>query len=87
MLQVSRDASAGEIKKAYRRQAMKCHPDRNPGDRQAEERFKDVKEAYEVLSDADKRKNYDHFGHAGAAAGGERSGGSGCGNGTAGALW
>jgi len=70
VLQVSRDASANEIKKAYRRQAMKCHPDRNPGDRQAEERFKDVKEAYEVLSDADKRKNYDHFGHAGAAGGG-----------------
>jgi molecular chaperone DnaJ len=71
VLGVNRDASNEEIKKAYRRLAMKYHPDRNPDKPQAEERFKEVKEAFEVLSDPDKRAAYDQFGHAGvdAAAG------------------
>ena len=64
-LGVSRDASAEDIKKAYRRQALKYHPDRNPGDAAAEAQFKAVTEAYQVLSDAEKRSNYDRFGEAG----------------------
>ena len=62
LLGVSRDASADEIKKAYRKQALKYHPDRNPGDKEAEEHFKEVAEAYDVLSDPDKRSRYDQFG-------------------------
>lgn len=62
VLGVKRTASAGEIKKAYRRLARKFHPDVNPGDKRAEERFKEVQEAYEVLSDAEKRKTYDRYG-------------------------
>jgi molecular chaperone DnaJ len=71
LLGVQRDASEAEIKKAYRRLAMKYHPDRNPDDKTAEEKFKEAKEAYDVLSDARKRAAYDQFGHAGvdAAAG------------------
>lgn len=73
LLEVSRNATEAEIKKAYRRLAMKLHPDRNPGDKAAEEKFKEVKEAFEVLSDERKRAAYDQFGHAGvdpsAAAG------------------
>jgi molecular chaperone DnaJ len=65
VLGVVRNASEAEIKKAYRRLAMKYHPDRNPGDKTAEEKFKECKEAYEVLSDARKRAAYDQFGHAG----------------------
>ena len=65
VLGVSKDASADDIKKAYRKMAMKYHPDRNPGDKEAEEKFKEVGEAYEVLSDADKRSRYDQFGFAG----------------------
>ena len=65
VLGVSRDANDDELKKAYRRLAMKNHPDRNPDDAAAEERFKKGKEAYEVLSDARKRPAYDQFGHAG----------------------
>ncbi|MCZ8131615.1 MAG: molecular chaperone DnaJ [Steroidobacteraceae bacterium] len=65
VLDVARTATEAEIKKAYRRLAMKYHPDRNPGDHEAEERFKEAKEAYEVLSDAQKRAAYDQFGHAG----------------------
>jgi molecular chaperone DnaJ len=65
LLGVQRNASADEIKKAYRKLAMKYHPDRNQGDKQAEANFKKVSEAYEVLSDADKRRQYDQFGHDG----------------------
>jgi molecular chaperone DnaJ len=67
VLGVSRDASPEEIKKAYRQLALQYHPDRNPGDRGAEERFKEANEAYSVLSDGDKRQQYDRFGHAGPA--------------------
>src|SRR5512136_2676330 len=65
VLGVNRDASEDEIKKAYRKLAMKHHPDRAPDDKSAEEKFKEAKEAYEVLSDAKKRAAYDQFGHAG----------------------
>ena len=65
VLNLTRNASEAEIKQAYRRLAMKFHPDRNPGDRVAEEKFKEAKEAYEVLSDSRKRAAYDQFGHAG----------------------
>ncbi|MGD8609060.1 MAG: J domain-containing protein [Myxococcales bacterium] len=68
-LGVSRDASPEEIKKAYRRLAKELHPDRNPDDKAAEERFKDVSSAYDVLSDADKRKLYDEFGEMGLREG------------------
>lgn len=65
VLGVSRSASQDELKKAYRRLAMKYHPDRNPGNKEAEEKFKEAKEAYDILSDAQKRAAYDRFGHAG----------------------
>ena len=65
VLGVEKGASADEIKKAYRKSAMKYHPDRNPGDKEAEEKFKELGEAYEVLSDEDKRVRYDQFGFAG----------------------
>ncbi len=76
VLDVPKSATEAEIKKAYRRLAMKYHPDRNPNDNEAEERFKEAKEACEVLSDAQKRAAYDQFGHAGveAAARGPRGG-------------
>mgnify|MGYP000855448071 CR=1 FL=1 len=64
ILGVSKTASADEIKKAYRKVAMQFHPDRNPGNKEAEEKFKEAAEAYEVLSDADKKAKYDRFGHA-----------------------
>lgn len=72
VLGVGRDASLEEIKKAYRKQALKFHPDKNPGDKEAEEKFKEATEAYEILRDKDKRSRYDQFGHAGlgGAAGG-----------------
>ncbi|MCW3173290.1 molecular chaperone DnaJ [Shewanella subflava] len=65
VLGVGRDASEREIKKAYKRLAMKFHPDRNPGDKAAEASFKEAKEAYEILTDSDKKAAYDQFGHAG----------------------
>jgi molecular chaperone DnaJ len=70
VLGVSRDASDQELKSAYRKQALKYHPDRNPGDHAAEEKFKQASEAYQVLSDPDKRAAYDRFGHAGLSGGG-----------------
>jgi molecular chaperone DnaJ len=70
VLGVSREASDQELKSAYRKQAMKYHPDRNPGDHAAEEKFKEASEAYQVLSDADKRAAYDRYGHAGVNGGG-----------------
>jgi molecular chaperone DnaJ len=77
VLELPKNATEAEIKKAYRRLAMKFHPDRNPHDGDAEEKFKEAKEASEVLSDAQKRSAYDQFGHAGVdahARGGGRSG-------------
>jgi molecular chaperone DnaJ len=68
VLDLARNASEVEIKKAYRRLAMKFHPDRNPGDHSAEEKFKEAKEAYEVLSETQKRAVYDQYGHAGVEA-------------------
>ncbi len=64
LLGVERGASADEIKKAYRKVAMKLHPDKNPGDKAAEDKFKEASEAYQVLCDADRRAQYDRFGHA-----------------------
>jgi molecular chaperone DnaJ len=79
ILGVNRDASDDEIKKAYRKLAMKFHPDRNPDNPKAEEQFKEAKEAYEILSDKQKRPAYDQFGHAGVdpAAGGQGGAGMG----------
>lgn len=76
ILGISRDASADEIKKAYRKVAMQFHPDRNPGDKAAEEKFKEAAEAYEVLSDSDKKSQYDRFGHAGVSGNGRGFSGS-----------
>ncbi len=72
VLGVAKNATAEEIKKAYRKKAIQYHPDKNPGNKEAEEKFKEAAEAYEVLSDADKRARYDQFGHQGlgGAAGG-----------------
>lgn len=80
ILGVSKSAAPEDIKKAYRKVAMQFHPDRNPGDKEAEEKFKEAAEAYEVLSDADKKAQYDRFGHAGMNGAGGR-GGFGGGNG------
>lgn len=74
VLEVSRSASLEDIKKAYRKLALKYHPDKNPGNRQAEDRFKEVSEAYEILRDPEKRQMYDQFGQAGAQAGGFQGG-------------
>jgi len=70
VLSVSKDASQSDIKKAYRSLAMEHHPDRNPGDKEAEEKFKEASNAYKVLSDTDQRARYDQFGHAGLGRGG-----------------
>mgnify|MGYP000025748420 CR=1 FL=1 len=81
VLGVAKDISGKELKKAYRRVAMKYHPDRNPDDKAAEEKFKEASEAYEVLSDDQKRSAYDQFGHAGVdGQGGMGGGGHGAGN-------
>ena len=78
VLGVDKNASTDEIKKAYRKLAVKYHPDKNPGDKEAEEKFKEAAEAYSVLSDADKKARYDQFGHAGVeGAGPDFSGGFG----------
>ena len=77
ILGVSKTASADEIKKAYRKVAMQFHPDRNPGDKAAEEKFNEAAEAYEVLSDADKKAQYDRYGHAGVSGQGRGFGGGG----------
>lgn len=74
ILEVSKSASADEIKKAYRKKAIQFHPDKNPGDKQSEEKFKEAAEAYEILSDQQKRQRYDQYGHAGV---GGASGGGG----------
>jgi molecular chaperone DnaJ len=79
ILGVGKTASAEEVKKAYRRVAMQFHPDRNPGDKAAEEKFKEAAEAYEILSDADKKAQYDRYGHAGMSNAGRGSHGGGAG--------
>jgi len=78
-LSIERTASDGDVKTAFRRQAMQWHPDRNPGDKDAEHRFKELNEAYEVLKDPDKRAAYDRFGHAAFEHGGLGSGAHGFG--------
>ena len=85
VLGVDKSASADDIKKAYRKLAMKYHPDRNPGDKSAEEKFKEVGEAYEVLSDADKRSRYDSYGFAGVDPNFNPNAGGGFGGGFGGA--
>ena len=89
VLGVARGSSEGDLKSAYRKQAMQFHPDRNPGDKTAEAKFKDVNEAYQVLSDGEKRAAYDRFGHAafehGGGAGGQ-GGGFGMGDGFAASM-
>ncbi|MDQ6940145.1 MAG: DnaJ domain-containing protein, partial [Verrucomicrobiota bacterium] len=70
VLSVSREATEEEIKRSYRKLAVKFHPDKNPGDAKAEENFKELGEAYDVLMDADKRAAYDRYGHAAFAQGG-----------------
>lgn len=77
ILGVSKTASADEIKKAYRKVAMQFHPDRNPGNKEAEEKFKEAAEAYEILSDADKKSQYDRYGHAGVSGNGRGGFGGG----------
>ena len=84
VLGVDKNASEDEIKRAYKKLARKYHPDMNPGDKEAEEKFKEINEAYEVLSDPQKRATYDQFGHAGMdgmGAGGFGGGFSGGGGG------
>jgi molecular chaperone DnaJ len=77
ILGVSKSADELEIKKAYRKMAIKYHPDKNPGDKSSEDRFKEAAEAYEVLSDSDKKARYDRFGHQGVGNGGGQGGGFG----------
>ena len=77
VLGLQKGATKDEIKKAYRKLALKYHPDRNPGDKEAEEKFKEAAEAYDVLSDDKKRQQYDQFGHAGPQAQGFPGGAGG----------
>ena len=76
VLGVSKNASPDELKSAYRKLAVKHHPDKNPGDKVAEDKFKEASEAYGILSDKEKKQNYDNFGHAAFEGGGGRQ--SGC---------
>ncbi len=69
VLEVSKNATADEIKKAYRKKAIQYHPDKNPGDKESEEKFKEAAEAYEILSNPEKKQRYDQFGHAGMGGG------------------
>src|SRR5690606_1513817 len=75
VLGVSRTADQAEIKSAYRKLAIKYHPDKNPGNKEAEEKFKEAAEAYEILSNPEKRQRYDQFGHAGTGGAGGFGGG------------
>jgi molecular chaperone DnaJ len=84
VLGVSREASEADIKKAYRRLARKLHPDVNPGDKGSQKKFQEVQEAYDVLKEADKRRAYDRFGHAGPSMGFDPSAGAGSGPGAGG---
>ena len=77
LLGVNRDATAEELKKAYRKLAVKYHPDKNPGDDAAEAKFKEISEAYDILKDAEKRAAYDRYGHAAFQGGGMSSRGAG----------
>ena len=77
VLGVAKSATDSEIKSAYRKLAKKYHPDMNPGDAEAEKKFKEASEAYAILSDAEKRKTYDQFGHAAFENGGGGAGGYG----------
>lgn len=77
VLGVSKNAAADEIKKAYRKQALKFHPDKNPGDHEAEDKFKEAAEAYQILSNTDKKARYDQYGHAGLGGSGSGFGGAG----------
>src|SRR5687768_7185080 len=74
VLGVQREASPEELKRAYKQLAVKLHPDRNPGDQEAEEKFKEATEAYSVLADAEKRARYDRFGHAAVGGSGDPAG-------------
>ena len=84
LLGVSRDVSDSDLKKAYRKQAVKYHPDKNPGDEAAEAKFKEISEAYDVLKDGDKRAAYDRYGHAAFKQGGMGNPGGGMGGGMGG---
>ena len=77
VLGVSKNASEAELKSAFRKLAMQCHPDRHPGDAAAEAKFKELNEAYDVLKDGEKRAAYDRFGHAAFEQGGPGAGGFG----------
>ena len=76
VLEVTKESTVEEIKKAYRKKAIQYHPDKNPGDKEAEEKFKEAAEAYEVLSDPEKKSKYDQFGHAAFEQGGGGDGGN-----------
>ena len=80
ILGIEKSATPEQIKKAYRKKAIKYHPDKNPGDKEAEDNFKDAAEAYEVLSDDNKRARYDQYGHAGMSGAGGFGGGAGGGS-------